>query len=175
MGIIWGNSNLQRFARYCTRVAGHYDSSIWTKVKELSNQELMLWKHGTIIVKTWEVENIGIDTWPKDTAIYPETSDIECKIPELKNRIDPGVKIKITIPIKVLYKNLTKSEHFDNKIIEFKFFLFSPSKGIFGDSMRLYWTYDENEFDLAFREDLLLSSGSKRKNNLIIDKSRVFI
>ena len=140
--------------------------------KIYTNQELLLWKQGTIIIKSWELENTGLNTWPKNTAICVEAPNVECKIPKIKRYVDPKVRVRITIVIKIKEENLERYKD-GSDIIEYKFSLYTPSDGRFGDSLRLYWQYDEKEFDNAW--NAMTPTGFENEKAPMLDRSRIFI
>ena len=69
---------------------------------ELSNQDVILAKPGTLIKKCWRVKNIGMRQWPKDTRIVSVSDGLYFETPMIHYSLKPGemmdISVKIYIP-----------------------------------------------------------------------------
>ncbi len=67
---------------------------------ELSNNDVILAKPGTVVRKTWRVKNAFEEMWDPETKVVSVTEGLNFEGPELKfpspgNRMDLSVKIYI--------------------------------------------------------------------------------
>jgi len=69
---------------------------------ELSNQDVILAKPGTVVKKCWRVKNLGLREWPRDTKIVSVTKKLYFDSPELNLFLNPGevmdIGVKVFVP-----------------------------------------------------------------------------
>jgi hypothetical protein len=170
-------TKVDRFLDYWWKMQKNVDSKVCvsTSQPELTNRDIILVKQNVFIRKTWEVENAGKDTWPYETAIMCETPHVYFLLPTINTiYVDPGEKVQITIVFKVMKKNIDSvSENKENKILEFKFSLFTPKDGRFGEPLRVYCIHDEQKFNDEWAE--LTPTGKRDELAPKIDRKRIWV
>jgi hypothetical protein len=64
---------------------------------ELSNQDVIVAKPGTVVKKCWRLKNLGTRTWPKDTRIVSVTDNLLFCPPRIMEFLKPGEMMEIGV------------------------------------------------------------------------------
>ncbi len=87
---------------------------------ELSNQDVILCKPGSVIRKCWRLKNLGSRQWPKDTRLVSVTDHLLFIGPQIHEYLKPGEVMDIGINIYVV-----PEEASENNIKEYILRLYS--------------------------------------------------
>lgn len=95
---------------------------------ELSNQDVVLAKPGSVIKKCWRLKNLGTKQWPKDTRIVSVTDNLLFVPPRIIDHLKPGEMMDVGINIYI-----PESELGENNLKEYIMRLFCDELKCFGE------------------------------------------
>lgn len=109
---------------------------------ELSNQDVILAKPGSIVKKCWRLKNLGSRQWPKDTRLVSVTDNLFFEGPAITHFLKPGEMMDIGARIFV-----PDTEQGDSSIKEYILRLFCNEFQWFGEPIIATCHLDEKLFD----------------------------
>ena len=116
---------------------------------ELSNNDVILAKPGSVLKKCWRIKNLGSRQWPKDTRIVSVTDNLLFVPPKITNHLKSGEMMDIGINIYI-----PNSESGENNLKEYIMRLFCDELKCFGEPIIVTCHIDTNTFNEAqFMQD----------------------
>lgn len=109
---------------------------------ELSNQDVVLAKPGSVIKKCWRLKNLGTKQWPKDTRIVSVTDNLLFVPPRIIDHLKPGEMMDVGINIYI-----PESELGENNLKEYIMRLFCDELKCFGEPIIITCHIDTQLFD----------------------------
>lgn len=110
---------------------------------QMGNDDIILWKQGSLISKSWIVKNVGCTKWPKNPRLVWDSKLPGLKLPKISEKLKPGEKMLITINLFI-----PENEKLETDAYQVALNLNSKKFGNFGEDLILSYHVDDELYDI---------------------------